>query len=524
MEGSSKFHPPNGAPAAPPPHQAGAKNRSRKMCYNEVARAKGSQLPTADIPRRDQRIQGQDNDELAREPSVVFKSDKKRYYLKEPRPIILSGRRVGYGKPIWTSTGTADYDEALAFMKANARTPEQLAEAPNGKGLTFRKLTQNFFAVSSPWTRWWKGQNGYIPRDLKDKASDLRLHLGPYLNHLRPDQITPSIISSLIYDKLKGEEGLSSSSCSQILSTLRSILDFWIETSDGQILDSNPARARKMRLEKDAAVRDILTDEEFKKHYDPRRMASDWVSPRHGGSKHADARCMYTGSALGNTTGMRLAEIQGLQFQHVHLDDPEGPWIQVEWQWDRDMKKLVPPKNKRERNRVNSQGKRIKATKEEERTIVGLTPTVAKNLRIIIAQRNVTKPEHLVFHKDGNMYEPWNYRVWERWDHYALEKIGVDWKGRNIVFHSSRHFAATLADETAGEEVGRSMTGHNSKVYFNYVHQRIQRQKPVIDKLERMLNDGVLPELGLVQTPAPSDQEIAASVKEVERGLAEALK
>jgi hypothetical protein len=45
-------------------------------------------------------------------------------------------------------------------------------------------------------------------------------------------------------------------------------LDFWIETSDGAILGSNPARARKMELEKYAAARDILTDDEFGSHYD----------------------------------------------------------------------------------------------------------------------------------------------------------------------------------------------------------------------------------------------------------------
>jgi hypothetical protein len=130
------------------------------MCHNDVATAKGCGFPAADIPSREQRIQGQDNDEFAKEPCALWKSHAKSYYLKKPVPIMLNGKRMSYGKPKWRSTNTANHEEAVAFMKAHTRTPEQLAQASHGKGLTFRKLTRNFFAVSSPWTQRWRAKKG----------------------------------------------------------------------------------------------------------------------------------------------------------------------------------------------------------------------------------------------------------------------------------------------------------------------------------------------------------------------------
>jgi integrase len=59
--------------------------------------------------------------------------------------------------------------------------------------------------------------------------------------------------------------------------------------------------------------------------------------------------------------------------------------------------------------------------------------------------------------------------------HAELEAMGIDWRARNIVFHSWRHFyAARMADIEAAEKISR-ITGHKSRalfdVYANHVNE-----------------------------------------------------
>jgi integrase len=51
--------------------------------------------------------------------------------------------------------------------------------------------------------------------------------------------------------------------------------------------------------------------------------------------------------------------------------------------------------------------------------------------------------------------------------HTELEAMGIDWRVRNIVFHSWRHFyAARMADIEAADKVSR-ITGHKSRAVFD---------------------------------------------------------
>jgi integrase len=51
--------------------------------------------------------------------------------------------------------------------------------------------------------------------------------------------------------------------------------------------------------------------------------------------------------------------------------------------------------------------------------------------------------------------------------HTELEKMGIDWRARNIVFHGWRHFyAARMADIEAADKVSR-ITGHKSRAVFD---------------------------------------------------------
>jgi integrase len=51
--------------------------------------------------------------------------------------------------------------------------------------------------------------------------------------------------------------------------------------------------------------------------------------------------------------------------------------------------------------------------------------------------------------------------------HSELDAMGIDWKARNVVFHSWRHFyAARMADIEAADKVSR-ITGHKSRAVFD---------------------------------------------------------
>jgi integrase len=51
--------------------------------------------------------------------------------------------------------------------------------------------------------------------------------------------------------------------------------------------------------------------------------------------------------------------------------------------------------------------------------------------------------------------------------HAELEAMGIDWRERNICFHSWRHFyAARMADIEAADKV-RRITGHKSRAVFD---------------------------------------------------------
>jgi integrase len=51
--------------------------------------------------------------------------------------------------------------------------------------------------------------------------------------------------------------------------------------------------------------------------------------------------------------------------------------------------------------------------------------------------------------------------------HAELEMMGINWRERDIVFHSWRHFyAARMADIEAADKVSR-ITGYKSRAVFN---------------------------------------------------------
>ena len=57
--------------------------------------------------------------------------------------------------------------------------------------------------------------------------------------------------------------------------------------------------------------------------------------------------------------------------------------------------------------------------------------------------------------------------------HKELAAMGIDWRGRNIVFHSHRHFyASRMADIEAANKVSR-VTGHKSKAIFDEYASRV---------------------------------------------------
>lgn len=83
--------------------------------------------------------------------------------------------------------------------------------------------------------------------------------------------------------------------------------------------------------------------------------------------------------------------------------------------------------------------------------------------------------------------------------HRALEKIGVDWRGRNLIFHSWRHFLnSILINNNVSAEIARHMTGHLTEAMTeNYLHFDATQFAGVLEVVSGITGDAK----GVAQNP-----------------------
>lgn len=172
-------------------------------------------------------------------------------------------------------------------------------------------------------------------------------------------------------------------------------------------------------------------------------------------------------SLVAATTGMRMGEVLGLTFQHVH-----NGYIDVEYQWNREKKKLVEPKAK-SRRRVS---------------IPEITNSAL--MSYIDSHPNKGIPEAIMFTCETDY--PVDHKAVRKAFYKALNRVGIDEEQRKKegwCFHSWRHTFNTLMIDGIGRDKTRNLTGHKSdRMTENYNHPELaslQEAKTYQDKIFR---------------------------------------
>lgn len=185
------------------------------------------------------------------------------------------------------------------------------------------------------------------------------------------------------------------------------------------------------------------------------------------GLLHRDVDSRTVRYALGILAGLRLSEIQGLSWAHLHLDDAH-PRVYVE----------------RQLKRVTDGVPAFKAPKRNSKRWVPLHP----HLRALLVgfKPAGAKPEDPVLPDDSGR---WHRNVPTGKVREDLSMLGfkpVDDNGHSIDFHSTRRtFATALSDAGVPDAVLKALMGHaaGNVTDKSYVARDHKRYAPWVDKI-----------------------------------------
>ncbi|WP_010252918.1 tyrosine-type recombinase/integrase [Treponema primitia] len=166
---------------------------------------------------------------------------------------------------------------------------------------------------------------------------------------------------------------------------------------------------------------------------------------------------------LAATTGLRLGEVLALRESDL---EPVKPILYVRHSWSID-------------------GLKAPKTNEERRAI--LLPEIRAELLALLKDNPHQGGDRFIFYS-ARPDTPLSENMLVRGLHEAIEKLNenlkaenreqekIDQKGRNIVFHSWRHYySARMLDEAEAEEIMRT-TGHKTKAVFDDYADHIEAE------------------------------------------------
>ena len=183
-------------------------------------------------------------------------------------------------------------------------------------------------------------------------------------------------------------------------------------------------------------------------------------------------RRAYIGNLLAMTTGLRHGEILALRKNSI---DGQLPVLHITHSWS------------------NKDGLK-EGTKNGESRKVPVLPEVKKMLLELLTENP---------HGGGNPFIFWGMKPGSpsAWGDFlrnglkkAMGKAGIDYKARNIVFHSHRHFyCARLADKMTAEQIQR-ISGHKSRsVFESYADHVIDENLAEMGKAGEEIFGKILP-------------------------------
>ena len=302
---------------------------------------------------------------------------------------------------------------------------------------------------------WWLPSHEYVQRQLArgrslsphylDNArAQLRRYILPAFGGCRLSAITTAQIDDWLFH-LHKECHLNADTANHCLGRLRQMLGY---ASFQGYIAGNPAREVEPLAIK-AKVRGILTPAEVGELF-----ATPWKDKR-----------VCAAAITGCSCGLRLGEIQGLQWQHLHLEEPQ-PWLSVQHSWGRKYGLLPTPKCGSVRD-------------------IPLPSRTADALRAIMRLTKYKQPDDLVFasphlarHRHGTKGQPGKTPIGQGQidsTFYAAlhSRLGISEqkrKERNLVFHSLRHTFISYCRGNVPDHILRRLSGHRSDAIENYTH------------------------------------------------------
>lgn len=169
---------------------------------------------------------------------------------------------------------------------------------------------------------------------------------------------------------------------------------------------------------------------------------------------------VYLATALSAVSGMRQGEVLALKADSIRFPNAQDK--------AEDMA-IVDVK----RNFARQAG--FKAPKNGKPRQVVIPRWLAEEL----VEFSKTNPwgNGLVFYSDLSAETPLDHKVLTKWFNFELDFIKVDRTGRNITFHSLRHYFDTMSLDAIGGELTRNLMGHSSEamtqLYFNVTDEQL---------------------------------------------------
>ena len=336
------------------------------------------------------------------------------YYAYEP-----SGRRIK------RSTGRRNKKDAMAEITRRIRANILLEDPGMNQRyrMTFAEFAEPFWIWEScPIIRDKIARGGHYSADLcLSNRKSMEKHVLPFFGDKRLSEITRKDVDEWILG-LPAAHSISANTANKMLSILKQMLR--IAVHDG-LIASSPAETISPLIEKEKR-RGAFTAEDV-----TRMFSQIWSSDK-----------AYTAAFLSAFTGMRLGEIRALRPSRIH----DG-YIVVDSSW--------------------SDTSGIKTTKSGKARVVPITKRIHTMLRKAADGR---ADDELIFSSDGRV--PYDDRYFSGPMKEIMKRLGIDSEGRNLSFHSFRHFFNTqiVAAGISGEIV-RNIVGHESvEMTDRYLH------------------------------------------------------
>lgn len=328
-----------------------------------------------------------------------------------------------YGNRHYRSTGETVEAKAIAYVNEKYRNGTLFEKTyVNTKFKEFSKpfwIPETCPIVKSKIKRGGTITKGYC----KQCRQLIENHLIPAFGKMALGQISPDKIEQWLLD-LPEKKQINNKTANKALLVLRQMLDIAVKQ---KIIPYNPCHSVKPLIEHDSR-RSAFTTEEVKTI-----LTYKWDN------EAARVACL-----LSATTGMRMGEIRALTVEHIHPD-----YIEVCQAWA-EHDGLKSTKSGKDRD--------IPIENDLYRILMNIAPMESG----YIFTYNLNKPVDSQFI---------TLRLKK-----VMEAVGIDWRKKNLSFHSFRHYFNTrLVAAGIGDELVRAVVGHeSSEMTQHYLHLKTE--------------------------------------------------